>query len=136
MKYIAPSILTFLRICAHAQQYTTALLFRRQIYTGSFLTCSISNNIDGSEDTLTEILFLDQMKMKVRCDNEEDLFAELEDKVGDMASFSEHEELQLKLELPVQIYFCLVLAKYVIARYNLFFPTTAHWESLRIPAIK
>ena len=94
MKYIAPSILKFPRIYAHAQQYTTVPFFRRQVYTGSFLTCSISNNIDGSEDTLTEIVFIDQVKMKVRCDNEEDLFADLEDEVGDMASFSEHEELQ------------------------------------------
>ena len=37
------------------------------------------------------------------CDNEEDLFADLEDEVGDIASFCEPEEMQWKLELPVQI---------------------------------
>ena len=65
-----------------------------QIYTGSFLTCDFSSNIDGSEDTLTEIVFLNLVKMKVSCENEENLFADFEDEVGDMASFSEHKELQ------------------------------------------
>ena len=58
--------------------YAVCSNFRR--LDSSFLTCGVSNNIDGSEDSI------------LRPSVDEGYVADLEDEVGDLASFSKLEE--------------------------------------------
>ena len=67
------------------------------IYMVSFLTYCISHNIDGSEDTLIRDCILRTSEEEGRIAIAmEDLFADLEDEVGDLSPFSKPMQLQSK----------------------------------------